>query len=553
MKKYFKYMLSALVALGFVSCANEDDEKFVNIDNVDIATSKLTFSSAFNLPEDMGSLENEGLSKISFDKTTDVNNETVLTFDGDEKFKLWTATSDPTAYTFVNTSSSASKTIDLTCDKVDESDVNCGFYAIYPANRGIELNGNVITATIPTTQIAAANNFASDAFLVVAYAEPEERDFTFKSACSMVKLTFEAPSSYTSAEISVEGGNISGDLKIAMNGKNISSVKPSESNATNKIILTPKEGNFQTGSYYVCCSPTTNLTEISVVLKKDNGEDYRIMKLNNVAFEYNKYKAVPVASYIAGDKIWSKVVRGGVECVDLGIVSKGNRYFWTKGNLGAHTMKGAAGSYYGWNDVAGAYGVDEGSHTTDPVKATLGGAWKLPSMEDFNALMSGVTLSVNNKVVTAKGNKGNSLVFPYGDLKYSSVKTKKVVRLKEEYSYLDLNEVNQWIEDAEDEEDYEEADRLFELYCEEVDVEEVDITTVSPTEDSYYWISDGSGSIGQVYDFNFSTSKVTTNSYSSTKTSRTKKYMQNYLQDKEAGAQGSKAGLQVRGVWVESL
>ncbi|MBR5700208.1 MAG: hypothetical protein IKX37_03850 [Bacteroidales bacterium] len=123
------------------------------------------------------------------------------------------------------------------------------------------------------------------------------------------------------------------------------------------------------------------------------------------------------------------------KAVDLGIKVNGKTIKWASFNLGASTPEGY-GDFYAWGEMEPKASYTDENYTfkdnplnltdagRDVAREKLGGKWRMPTAEEFDALWDQCTwtevFSNGVKLIKATGPNKKSILFPYAGYRYDS-------------------------------------------------------------------------------------------------------------------------------------
>ena len=204
--KKIKFMLFAVAAMAAASCAKEIvPENNENGNAPELSLIPMTFTAG---ADDAGTkvvLQEDGKT-IHWEST--------------DRIKVFDGVSDELP-AFTTTGSGAS--VDFTGSVSSETGT---YYALYPYQEGATFGastitsktyGNVITATIPTEQIAVAGGVPSNAFISAAKSDDGNGYFRFKTVCGFIKFQLSEEDAANAVAVSLSGNDlaaIAGDVEI---------------------------------------------------------------------------------------------------------------------------------------------------------------------------------------------------------------------------------------------------------------------------------------------------------------------------------------------------
>lgn len=153
------------------------------------------------------------------------------------------------------------------------------YIAIYPYSEANNVNGNVVSAEIPSVQIAKENTFEKDMFVSIAISNDE--NLSFKNICSGVKFSVKTSGIQKVVISSLPGGRGAGLTGSIWNPDFFSD--PDGFNAGNGMsvtIMAPSGAGFEPGKYYYAVLAPANC---------GNGVDVSYYKGDEMAtFRYEK-------------------------------------------------------------------------------------------------------------------------------------------------------------------------------------------------------------------------------------------------------------------------
>ena len=175
------------------------------------------------------------------------------------------------------------------------------FYALYPYDEAASVSGNVISTTIPTTQIAVAGSFAKGANLAVGYAT-YGRMVYFKNALAYAKVGFKSAAGAKISKIIFrslnENVNLTGtvSLSVTVTDGDVSDIAATVTEGVPYAELVAPDGEFLAADtdYYIAVAPVALtggyqiefVDEDGLVLAKTyDGDAYKaaVLKRNNIA------------------------------------------------------------------------------------------------------------------------------------------------------------------------------------------------------------------------------------------------------------------------------
>ena len=315
-------------------------------------------------------------------------------------------------------------------------------WAVYPFSDDAVFDGETITTTLPSEQVARFGSFGKDMNLSVAHSDNNNLQFYnvgggirfFLTKEGIKKVTFEG----------YGGEFLSGKVKIGLDGNGLPMIRE-VTDGSKVITLLPPSGydSFPTNVWFYCVAIPGSL---------DSGfklEFYRDSGYSRKASE----KAVTIKRSIFGS-----IAKADEGCeffpnpntiaipdpIDLGLSVK-----WASFNLGASKPE-EYGNYYAWGETQpkseytehnykwvneegvikycpskekelwGGAGDPDGNTVLDPeddaAHVNLGGLWRMPTAAEWKQLLENCALipttlkGVNGWLVTASN--GNSIFLP---------------------------------------------------------------------------------------------------------------------------------------------
>lgn len=409
--------MSIAMLMAMASCSSSDDEV------AEIKEESKLVPMTFTATQESNVGTRAALNGNSVDWQT---NDKISVFDGTgaENNQEFTLTGDVKDGNFSgNASSTATK-----------------FTAVYPYTDGAQLgeDGSVSGITLPAEQTATPNSFDPAAALMMAVSTEENKNqLDFKNAVSLVKVTTE----FACKSIVLSANeNIAGTGKLTYN-----SGAPSitfESNQSQTITLKPAtvSNSFAAGTYYMVV-PSITLNGFTITFTDENDKEYTRKSTNSNTFNRSKIK--DFGSFATSGDYWYDASRGDKvradQEVDMGltVTISGVNYkvIFAKTNL---TATGLAeneydyGDYFAWAATepwctAYTYTTSSGTATEwknsknyntydwstvpyrdgtnnqcikyltdgavldvsdDAARQILGGDWKLPTIEIWQALIN---------------------------------------------------------------------------------------------------------------------------------------------------------------------
>ena len=247
--KKMKFMLFAVAAIAAASCAKEIAPETPQTGVQGLIP--MTFTAG---AEAADTPENEAQPASAMSKVV-LQNGKSFHWEATDQIKVFDAPeSDLPAFT---TTGSGIR-VDFTGGVNNEEGP---FYALYPYQENAKFGastitnktyGNVITATVPTEQIAVANSVPSNAFIAAAKSENKDQ-FRFKTVCGFVKFQLSEEDAANAVAVSLSSNDIkalAGDIEIyfTTDGTNTSFGQDYVRGATKDYVTLT--GSFQANTDY---------------------------------------------------------------------------------------------------------------------------------------------------------------------------------------------------------------------------------------------------------------------------------------------------------------
>lgn len=267
MKRFFRYMLAAAVALSAASCSDEFEESALN-------------------PEFGGKLVPMTISVGGEQTRVEINNNKIG----------WTPTDKLVIFEGTSSYSDIGKTkreFTVVEGSIDESgasftgevtETQTKFYAMYPFDAVVDrASGTAFNMTLPTEQKLSNSNVADNALLSTGYFETTSATgVTLKNVVGFLRvdITFDDVK-----EVIVTGNDIAGKVKVTGKSAEISSI----SSASNIVTLLPSGELFEPGSYYIALLPsTTPAGEFRVTFERVSEKVTSYASTKEITIERNK-------------------------------------------------------------------------------------------------------------------------------------------------------------------------------------------------------------------------------------------------------------------------
>lgn len=238
--KKMRFMLFAVAAMAAASCAKEIAPETGNTTTPQVNLVPMTFTAG---AEDAG-------TKVALQE-----NGKTLHWESTDQIKVFDGISNELA-AFTTTESGVSVTF-----AGQVSDGAAGpFYALYPYQADATFGastitnkeyGNVITATIPSEQIAVAGSVPANAFIAAAVSDDKD-NFSFKTICGYIKFQLSAEDAAGAQSVSFSGNGleaIAGDVEIYFNNAGTAAFGQDYVRGATKDYVT-LTGDFQADTDY---------------------------------------------------------------------------------------------------------------------------------------------------------------------------------------------------------------------------------------------------------------------------------------------------------------
>lgn len=158
------------------------------------------------------------------------------------------------------------------------------YYALYPYDANAQIEGTIITTTLPAEQMARAGSFAQSLNPSVATADATNNLY-FKNVCALVKFTLDGSSTTTITKATLCGNNgeaLAGTVTIDASQENpITNVDPEWAGI--EIAL---KGNLIAGkTYYFVTAPATLSKGLTLSLYDDKGNVWKKQSTTNATLK----------------------------------------------------------------------------------------------------------------------------------------------------------------------------------------------------------------------------------------------------------------------------
>ena len=264
--KTIKFMLSAVAAIAAVSCAKEITPENIQNNNPEVGLIPMTFTA--------GAEEADTKVALQSDRKT-------LHWESTDQIKVFDGASNELP-AFTTTGSGAS--VEFTGSVTSEVGP---FYALYPYQENATFGastitnktyGNVISATIPTEQIAVAGSVPANAFVAAAKSD-DKGNFFLKTVCGFVKFQLSAEDAENAVAVSLSANNlaaIAGNVEIffTTDGTNEAFGQDYVRNQTKDFVTL--KGTFQADTDYYFAIRSNNFAQgfTMTILYADGSSKY---------------------------------------------------------------------------------------------------------------------------------------------------------------------------------------------------------------------------------------------------------------------------------------
>ncbi len=210
--KTMKLMLCAVTVIAAASCAKEiaPENNQGNNTTPELNLIPMTFTAG---AEKTGQPDSEPASDQVESRVLLQSDGKNLHWESTDRIKVFDDT-ETDLPAFTTTGSGAS--VDFTGGVSAETGT---YYALYPYQADAKYGastiasqnyGNVITATVPTEQIAVPNGIHSDAFIAAAKSDNGNGYFKFKTICGFIKFQLSEEDAANAVAVSISGNNLAG-------------------------------------------------------------------------------------------------------------------------------------------------------------------------------------------------------------------------------------------------------------------------------------------------------------------------------------------------------
>ncbi len=145
-------------------------------------------------------------------------------------------------------------------EKADE------YYALYPYSAATKIEGNVISAKLPSVQKAYQNDFDPDAAIMAGYCTSDDMGFAMKNATSMIYIYSNSPFSKVTIE-TLDKTPIAGDFSIAMDKDGI----PQISGGTENSITAEAVDGIATRAYINVLPASIKAGNLKITIVRKDG------------------------------------------------------------------------------------------------------------------------------------------------------------------------------------------------------------------------------------------------------------------------------------------
>lgn len=227
-----------VVAMTAVSCVKEMNHETPKNPVERPVTFEATFGAVSKAVLEVGAEE----SKVAWEETDQVS---VLVGEGN--------------YLYVAESEGYSTTL-----STQETDVPAEgtYYAVYPYDEEATLEGNVITTSLPATQIAVLNSFSSH----LSVSQAVENSFSFRNVCGLVRVCVASDGVTKVTFAGNKNENVAGKIAVTVSGSPTYEVV--EGVTTLELVPAGDETTLARGDYYLAVLPQTFADGITVTAYK---------------------------------------------------------------------------------------------------------------------------------------------------------------------------------------------------------------------------------------------------------------------------------------------
>lgn len=157
-------------------------------------------------------------------------------------------------YKFISTlKEDAPNTEFITDDNFEESDGQ-SFIAVYPYSRSNSYDGEAVTLSVPSSQIASSSTFDKDAFVMLA--KSDEHTLSFRNLCGGIKVSITADGIDRIVFKGNNGEVLAGKVKVIFDESGYPVVSEIIEKESSVELIAPKDSTFNVGEwYYLSCLP----------------------------------------------------------------------------------------------------------------------------------------------------------------------------------------------------------------------------------------------------------------------------------------------------------
>ena len=227
-----------VVAMTAVSCVKEMNHETPKNPVERPVTFEATFGAVSKAVLEVGAEK----SKVAWEETDQVS---VLVGEGN--------------YLYVAESEGYSTTL-----STQETDVPAEgtYYAVYPYDENAALKGNVITTSLPATQIAVLNSFSSH----LSVSQAVDNSFSFRNVCGLVRVCVASDGVSKVTFAGNKNENVAGKIAVTVSGSPTYEVV--EGATTLELVPAGDETTLARGDYYLAVLPQTFADGITVTAYK---------------------------------------------------------------------------------------------------------------------------------------------------------------------------------------------------------------------------------------------------------------------------------------------
>ena len=397
MKKILPLLIAAvLVSPAIVSCSFDDpaDEPTPE------TGTELLFQAGFEENDETKTSTDEAGAKVFWSPHEDIN-----IFYGASEGSKFTSVNDETASV-----AGFSGTLTAFIGANDET-LALHFWGVYPYQEDSECDGESVTVTLPSEQVATKGTFADNTLITVAYSQGLA--LSFKHVCSGYRFKVVNPNVTSMTFRGNNGETVAGKVKVSIDASGGPVWEPIEGEGVTEVTLTAPEGTvFDTDAfYYLIVLPQVFENGFTMTFRTNDLQKGEYPREESVTFTRGKFKNNAARD---ADVEYKDIY----EAIDLGLSVK-----WASVNIGAESPE-EIGDYYAWGETTtkdnyswATYTHANGSNTTltkynsdeaygsvvdnkttldpedDVAYVTLGGDWRMPTWAEWQELLANTTWS----------------------------------------------------------------------------------------------------------------------------------------------------------------